>query len=301
MPTQLALAPVGAGKTEHVLAQIDALTADNPFATVWVLLATERQVNAFRRRLIEEIGEQGVFFNVQFFTFYELYARILDIAGQPTRKLDYAAQVRLLRVLAGRLAERGDLAAFAAIAEKPGFLSVLAEFIDELKQGLATPETFASVTAATFGGRDKDAALARLYDAYQARLRAHDVVDREGEGWLALEALAQHPKLCKHVDLLVVDGYDQFTPLQAGLVAGLAAQVGQTLVTLTTVPQREQTVGRRFADAQQTLQTAHDRANVPLHVDTLTRPDAEQRHPALQHLADTIFRPDALPAKLRMH
>ncbi|MEO0565936.1 MAG: hypothetical protein AAF125_27750, partial [Chloroflexota bacterium] len=105
MPARTVLAPVGAGKTEYALAQIAEVTTQTPFARVWVLLATDRQTSEFRNRLIQENRDRSVYFNVEFFTFPALYDRVLNLAGQPARKLSEPARLRLIRTLAERLVE----------------------------------------------------------------------------------------------------------------------------------------------------------------------------------------------------
>lgn len=291
MGAELLLAPVGAGKTEQALATISRVADDKPFAKVWVLLATERQINEFRKRLIEHNAARQVVFNVEFFTFYDLYNRILDAAGQPTRQLGEAARIRLLRVLAKRLVQDGRLDVYQKIASKAGFVRTLADFFYELKQDIIEPEQFFAVTQQIFGERQKDKELAALYDEYQSRLREHDIVDREGQGWLALAQLRQDKMLHRDVDLVVVDGYDQFTPLQAQMLAYLSERVGETLVTLTDVPAREETVGRRFKEARTTLQETYRNLEVELNI-RQSSGQIELRHPDLQHLAENIFRLD---------
>ncbi|MEM6529209.1 MAG: UvrD-helicase domain-containing protein, partial [Chloroflexota bacterium] len=297
MSIELLLAPVGAGKTEQALERIVWQSEHTPFARIMVLLATERQVNEFRNRLIDYTAEKPVFFNVEFFTFYDLYTRILEAAGQPTRSLAEAARLRLLRVLIQRLVDSGELEVYSKIASKPGFVRIVANFIYELKQAIIEPQQFSDITDELLGQRQQDTELALIYHTYQNRLREHDIVDREGEGWLALARLEQDKTLHTDVDLLVVDGYDQFTPLQAQIVALMAERVGEVLVTLTTVPEREATVGKRFVQAQQALQRACDAYQMPLAIRKITG-QVEQRHSDLQHLADSIFRLGAatLPA-----
>ena len=65
------------------------------------------------------------------------------------------------------------------------------------------------------------------------------------------------PKLAAGVDLLIVDGYDQFNHLQAKLLALLGGQVRDAVITLTTVPGREATIGRRFQQALDSLMDAY--------------------------------------------
>ncbi|MBC7871916.1 MAG: hypothetical protein H7Y09_13815, partial [Chitinophagaceae bacterium] len=67
MPARIVLAPVGAGKTEVALNQLITTLEAQPFARVWVLLASKRQEDAFRQRLIEWNPARKIYFNVEFF------------------------------------------------------------------------------------------------------------------------------------------------------------------------------------------------------------------------------------------
>ncbi|MBC7809784.1 MAG: hypothetical protein H7175_01485, partial [Burkholderiales bacterium] len=301
MPPGLLLAPVGAGKTEFALEQIVATAQAQPFAPIWVLLPTERQKDAFRQRLIERpsgqgtAAQRGVYFNIEFFNFYELYIRLLDMAGKPPRHLDYradTARFRLLRTVLRGLKRDGQLRVFAQIADKPGFVSVIADFIYELKGNVIPPEVFEAAAATR---TEKDRELARIYSAYQSLLIEHNIVDREGQGWVALEAAHKNYDLGADVALLVVDGFDQFTVLQARLVALLASRAQNALLTLTVVPGREGTVGRRFWQAQDRLLTTFlDEMGEELTMMQSARLGVERRPSPLLYLANQIFHPEAM-------
>lgn len=280
------LAPVGAGKTEQALATLCRTLDNKPLARVWVLLATARQQTAFRRRLIDYDDGRSLYFNIEFFNFYDLNRRLLNLAGVPSRCLNETARYSLLRAEIARLHAAGELSYFGGIALTPGFIRIVAELIYELKQNLINPEAYADAARAT--DRPKDRELSLIYGAYQAALKRSDLVDREGEGWLALETVRAQPRLPQTVDLLIVDGYDQFTPVQASLLAELARRTDETLITLTTVPGREQTVGRRFARALDALR----QYSPHLQIDSL--PGVPARiHPDLSHLIAQVFAPDA--------
>jgi ATP-dependent helicase/DNAse subunit B len=286
-PATLLLAPVGAGKTETAITRLLDTITDQPFANVWVLLASERQIHNFRDRMIAQRPERRVFFNVEFFNFYTLYEHLLEIAGKPQRCLSEPARLSLLRHMLVEMKTAGELPVFGEIAETPGFTRVAANFIFELKQNTFHPEDFTALAQTP-----KDAELARIYDAYQAQLQQHDLVDREGEGWLALDEIQAQPDLCRDVDLLIVDGYDQFTISQARLLALLASRAGQTLMTLTTVPGRDQTIGRRFNRARERLYQTFKDEGQALSVEHINYA-VEDRHPALRHLVENIFQQDA--------
>ncbi|HLA42097.1 MAG TPA: hypothetical protein VJZ27_01605, partial [Aggregatilineales bacterium] len=67
---------------------------------------------------------------------------------------------------------------------------------------------------------------------------------------------------------LAVDGFDNFTPLQATLLAALAQQVEDTRLTLTYDKKREQTVMRIFAHTLERLQSIYPEWQVSDHVRT---------------------------------
>ncbi|MFO7321784.1 MAG: PD-(D/E)XK nuclease family protein [Chloroflexota bacterium] len=284
-PTQLQLAPAGAGKTEYALKRLVEASIRHPFGKKWVLLPTERQAHAFRRRLLDMDPSRHTFFNVEFLTFYSLYSRLLDAAGRPHRCLDEAARFRLVRLVAQALAREGELNVFAGIATTPGFVRVVADFIYELKQNLIEPETFLAQAQTV-----KDHDLGLLYARYQALLGARDLVDREGMGWLALDTLRNMPALATDVDLFLVDGFDQFSVVQARITALLGGRARESVITLTTVPGQEQVIGRRFQRALERLEAMHALEGQPLEVEELDVAAQDRRHPALRHLVDSLFR-----------
>jgi ATP-dependent helicase/DNAse subunit B len=212
MSKRILLAPVGSGKTEYVLTHLaDALT-NTPFAKVWVVLATKRQEDAFRQRLAEWDNKRDVFFNVEFFNFYELYQRILDRQGFPYRLIGEHSRLRILREVIADV-ER-SLKVFHTIVDKPGFLRITADFVAELKQNEINPYLLAKAAQ-----NPKDVDLSIIYTAYQHYINQYDLVDQEGQGWLAVKALREDQNLVADLNLLIVDGFDQFTPVQENLLA----------------------------------------------------------------------------------
>lgn len=269
MALTLLAAPMGAGKTETVIERICAFKASNPLARVWVIRATARQEAAFRERLLLKGGTRAVF-NVEFFDFYTLYRRILLMSGTPGRPLNEMARAGLIRALLRTL----ELKHYDRIRELPGFVRIVGAFLYELKQ-----RRIASEVLARAADDDRLRDLAVIYSAYQNLLQMHNLIDREGEGWLALEALDARPDRLREVALLAIDGFDQFNPVQAALVIALGRQVDTALVTLTDVPDRAATIGRRFERARMQLERA---AGGPLpRIAPAPRSGDAERDPAL--------------------
>ena len=294
MTTELLLAPVGAGKTDRALAALVETLRQDPFAKIWVLLPTLRQEDAFRQRLIDYDPGRQIYFNVEFFNFYTLYARLLDMAGQPQRELDNSARLRLLRGILSRLLQDGELELYERIADKPGFVEVVAGFIYELKQNVNSSRRFHGLSGAS---RKRPRLIYHLcgISGYITEIWAGRPGRRRvvGAGFGGERTVPDH--LVRDVALLVVDGFDQFNPLQLQLLTLLASRTSRTLVTLAQVVGREQTVGRRFEEARKQLFAMHDSFGVPVVEISITALDNDTRTPALHYLAENSFLPVSTP------
>ena len=282
--------PAGSGKTSYVIDRILKAEEAAFWNEIWVLLPTRLQTEAFRDKLLSNAALSTVF-NIRFFEFYELYDTVLDLAGSPQRTIRGAASDRILQHVIDDLQVRDELPYYARIADRPGFVGLVSGFIKELKQGLVLPEDFSEI-ASTRAEKDRD--LARIYSEYQGFLMQSDLVDRDGAGWVAVAELRRNPELARHVRLLVVDGYDSFTPLQIELLTALAGQVDETLLTLTYEEHRAGDAARVFAQTRDKLLQAGEWA-VEQHEISAQLP----RSGSLAHLERNLFalHPQAAPAE----
>ena len=286
--TEILLAPPGAGKTQFALQQLCEVLETDGWPQVWVLLPNGLQKQSFRQRLFARRGERELFLNLSFFRFNELAQRLLQISGSPARMAGQAGRQGMLRTLLNDLARAGELQVFGGIADTPGLLRAVGDFLDELQRNLVTPEAFA---AAADSERDRE--LARIATRYRAYLSRHGYQDREGANWLARKALGDVAvqRELAHVDFLLVDGFDQFSPLQASTVVQLANCVRRSLITLPAAPGREEGVGEHFLQSLTLLQQYSP--HQPQVVSLPTRPQAQRR--GLQQLVAKIFRQEGQP------
>lgn len=285
MPANLYLAPVGADKIATVVASLRAALGrgGQTLPSVWVLTANRRQQLSFRGQLLSRYPQDQTFFNIEFFSFYTLYERLLNLAAQPARKIATATQLALLRSLAERMQAERQLRYFQQIAQTRGFIEILADLINELKQNRVDDEKFAQEAIS-----DKDRDLAALYQLYQKTLKEQNLVDIEGEGWLALATLRDKPHIVGAVQRVIVDGFDQYTLVQARLLAQLARAAPQVDITLTALPAASQAFSRRSPLARQRLEDAFDELGIKLQVETLAEKDSE-RHEDLWRLGQLLF------------
>jgi ATP-dependent helicase/nuclease subunit B len=258
--TRLLLAPAGHGKTQFVIEQIRFVLASEPLSPVIVIVPNSIQAAGFRQRLCASGGALGV----DVHTFHTLYAELLTRAGQPIPLLTDPVRIRLLRSIVDDLCERGRLPSpdgrgvggegiryFAALRDKPGFIALLRNTIEELKRARITPDLF-TASVKEMGARLEEIAL--IYSAYQVWLQKQNWADNEGRGWLAAIALESKPALFADTRLLSVSGFDEFNPTQLKVLSLLANRVKETLITLTgDVDNPQRAAHHRFHRAQQAI------------------------------------------------
>ena len=244
---RLLLAPAGHGKTQFVIEQIRATLASEPLSPVIVIVPNSIQAAGFRQRLCASGGALGV----EVHTFHTLYAELLIRAGQPIPLLLDPVRIHLLRSIVDDLCERSAMTHFAALRDKPGFIALLRNSIEELKRARIFPDDF-SVSVKGLGARLEE--IARVYSAYQDWLQKQNWADNEGRGWLAAIALESNSTLFADTRYLAVSGFDEFNPTQLAVLSLLAKRAKVTLITLTGDIENSQRVAHhRFHRAQQAI------------------------------------------------
>ena len=246
MTPRLLIAPAASGKTQHAIDRLRAIKASDPFAPVTVILPNQIQLAEFRRRLAQAGGAIGV----ELLTFHLLYAELLTHVDQRRARLTDSLQIRLLRQIVDRLCAEQRLPYYAALRDKPGFIALLRDTIEELKRARIDPIAF---HGAVIGLGPRLEELAAIYTAYQDWLLREDWADAEGQGWLAAIALEDHPPLGSDTRLLIVNGFDEFNPTQLGVLTILAQRAQETLITLTGDLDRARLAHRRFDRARQAI------------------------------------------------
>lgn len=280
MPNFLYLAPAASGKTAYVLNLVREV-ARGLDATPHVIVPSHLQVRAWRHRLAEAGGAIGV----RILTFDNLYAECLGLAGEIYTELSEPVQYRLIRAVVDEAA----LDHFSPLRASPGFIQILEQLIGELKAARIWPETF-SHAVTVLGDEPRLRELATIYTAYQSRLQARAWADRAGQAWLAVEALEERAlNVARDWPLVVVDGFDSFTPVQLALLEVLAGRVNDLIVTLTGSVDRSSRplVHRRFDDTRRQLEETLGLQAIPLPL------QLRRAAPVLTHLEANLFRGQA--------
>ncbi|NLI08736.1 MAG: hypothetical protein GX457_16855 [Thermotogaceae bacterium] len=241
MTTNLIIAPPAAGKTAKCIDHIIALHKERPLAQVWVIVPNPQKAAYFKFRLAEAGGGMGV----RVGAFRNFYQEILEENGSFSPVITPAVSHRLIQEIVREAFAAGELMHYAAIKDKPGFLSVLRDAFAELRSSMVNPSAFLEYTRKASPARRE---LAILYDRFLARLEALGWVDAEGQAWQAIEALENNPALASRLSLVIADGFTSFTASQRQFLKRLSQQADRLVITLTgEVGSTRQVDGRSLA------------------------------------------------------
>ncbi len=226
MTTNLIIAPPAAGKTAACINRILAVHKEQLLAQVWVIVPNPQKAAYFKYRLAEAGGGMGV----RVGAFRTFYKEILEEQGSFAPVITPALSHRLIQETVRKAYGAGELTHYAAIKDKPGFLSVLRGAFAELRSAIVRPSAFLEYTREAYPARRE---LAILYDRFLARLETIGWTDAEGQAWLAIEALESNPELASHLSLVIADGFTSFTAAQRHFLKLLGQQAGELVITLT--------------------------------------------------------------------
>lgn len=254
MPLEVSAAPVAAGKSAWLIAQLRraATAGQTPLAGV----ATTRQAQQLRQRLATAGGALGA----HFFTFDELYTAILNFTGDAHTEVHRAARQRLLRAAVDELAGAGALPFYAALVARPGFIATLERLHFELSGANIRPAAFAAALT-QLAAPSRLTELAAIFARYATLLAANGWTDRAGLGALALAALQRQP-LTLPWSPVFVDGFDSFTVVQREIIAALTAPT--TVLLIRPGSAEAEAMHRLFAETNARLSERLQAAVQPL-------------------------------------
>ncbi|MEZ6045622.1 MAG: AAA family ATPase [Planctomycetaceae bacterium] len=231
----------GAGKTARLLEEyrsaIKSATLEQRIPRLLWLTPTLRSRELIQRQLFEGSQIKGCF-APNILTFDQFAELILRHSSEPVRFLSDTAKRLVVRTLIDQQQEAGQLTHYRSIAHTEGYLELACQFISELKRDEIWPERFLETCDIHLKGRLKDRELGELYLAYQNFLNqpagsSVKLYDMEGRFWSARDALERGEfGPFTTFDLIVVDGFTDFTFTQYKILEQLANRAKRMIVSL---------------------------------------------------------------------
>ncbi|QDU49652.1 PD-(D/E)XK nuclease family protein [Gimesia panareensis] len=257
---QILTGTAGSGKTDHLLDEYrralqSGLERQCPGKTLW-LSPTIRS----RRQVLDRLPgpDLPICFAPNVYTFEAFAETILKSLDEPIQTLPELSKRYLLRSIVDDLISAGQISYFGSIAGSSGFLDLISSFISELKREEIWPEDF-SRACGQIGSdsQQKDQELSLIYRRYQVALHEMRRYDSEGRFWSARTALQDGMwGPLSEFDLIVLDGFADFTHTQYEILELLAARTKKLCISLPL--EQETRRGDLFAKslvARQILET----------------------------------------------
>jgi len=278
MPVTLLRCPPGGDRVQVVATLLRRAQAEaaQPVPRIWLLLSSVEQQAFWRQRLLEQRAGRALG-GLQVLRIDRLPGRVLQLLGQPQRRLSALMRRKLLRQLLDEMLAAGQLPTFGGSAGTAGFVTIAARQLDELQRQGISPSALAAAAQ-----NDKDREIAAIFRRYQDALQQGNFCDRAGEWQAATEALRAASFMGPAH--LLHDGIDPPSPVQAQLLAQLAAISQQAHFVLPTH-------ATGAAAAQASLQRALSALDIPQRLRSWTG-GASRHHIELQQLRRSLFSAD---------
>ena len=229
----LVLGKAGSGKTHLVLQKFLHYVDEHKEDNVIFILPTHSQVEHLRDHILRASEYKG-YLDTGLVTFSGLANRILDhVDSSPLWKPINESEKDLVLSSVLRVA---DTSYFSEVSGYAGFKSAFLDFIREIKENSLVPPAFKDVLKKIQTGKRhsplnlKCNELVTLYDRYQQTLNKNSFVDKED--LLAQAQLHLNKNLFSKVELLLVDGFHDYTQLELKLLEELTSLVSNVYITL---------------------------------------------------------------------
>ena len=288
---ELLASPPGTGKTHHCIEifREEILKSKGGIESRSFFVLPSREHAERIQNLILRKEVAGLF-NVHILTINELVARLVG-SSQGSRPTDSIRRSVIRAIL-----EEGDFPYFQAVKELPGFHALLADAVKEFKSNLLSIADFERraqmlLKNPAFKLRYKDFSI--LLKKYEARLEALGLSEVEDE----IRDLSGKNAPEESMDLVIFDGFYDFTLAQRRLLLAVAKTAQRVVVTLTVGTDFE----RRSELFYYSLKTREFLKSAGFKEKKLPAKNHRVRNEALLFLEKNIFlespKPQAAPPK----
>ncbi|HEY6045353.1 MAG TPA: PD-(D/E)XK nuclease family protein, partial [Pyrinomonadaceae bacterium] len=245
---------------ERLLARCAEYVAKGETDRLLYIAASHPLLDLATEKVLDGKHGRGVWGEFPFYLFRGFVRRILTSAGEPLPprvpidREELPLRLSLISQIIKQLAEAGKLKAIRRIANRDGCVNTIASLIGELQRAGKTAEEFlaavetraeesqiSGLTAPRAGLNlqiDFDREVGLVYEKYSQALDRFGFTDDDADQLRALQILrdgvgqaASLPWL-KDVDLLVLDGFFDFTPVQGEIMRRLIPAIPNVIVNV---------------------------------------------------------------------
>jgi ATP-dependent helicase/DNAse subunit B len=269
---QIWLGPLLGNNRARLIERCSALVSQNKANSFLYLAASHPLLEIVTQGILDGDKNRGVWGELPVYLFRGFVRRILSTAvdekGQalsrrvPIDQEELPLRRSLISQILSRLTASGQLKAIGPLANRDGCVNTIATLIGEIERAAKSPGELHRII--TERGRDLDAdsagrqgegtrpesspparqidfdrEVALIYATYRNLLDAHQLTEADADSLRALAVLNGELDECSvqipwlaDVELLVLDGFFDFTPVQGEILRRLIPQIPEVIVNL---------------------------------------------------------------------
>ncbi|HEV8367682.1 MAG TPA: PD-(D/E)XK nuclease family protein [Pyrinomonadaceae bacterium] len=254
------LGPLLGNNRAHLIERCSNLVANGQSHKFLYLAASHSLLEVVTEDLLDGARNPGVWGELPVYLFRGFVRRILSSAiddeGRslrprlPIDREELPLKRSLIAQILARLKQAGKLKAIAPLAGREGCVNTIATLIGEIQRAAKSPaevstiistrtQDLAQVSDSIVSQIDFDLEVALIYSTYCELLQRNDLTENDADQLRALAALRgeidghniQLPWLA-NIELLILDGFFDFTPIQGEILRELIPHIPETLVNL---------------------------------------------------------------------
>jgi len=253
MPREIWLGPVLGTNREKLLARCAEYVAKGETDRLLYIAASHPLLDVATKTILDGNNARGVWGEFPFYLFRGFVQRVLSSAATETPRVpidreELPLRHSLISQIIKQLADAGRLPAMKRLANRDGCVNTIATLIGELQRACKTAAEFAAIVES----RDADLAVqsprskaqspkiqldfdrdvALIYSKYEEALARFGFTDEDADQLRALQIMRSDSAWLPNIDLLVLDGFFDFTPVQGEMLRLLIPQIPNVIVNL---------------------------------------------------------------------
>ena len=306
------LGPLLGNNRAHLIERCADLVADNQSHKFLYLAASQPLLEVVTDGILDGTRNRGVWGELPVYLFRGFVRHVLTTAINeqgnglvprlPIDREELPLKRSLIAQILARLKTTGRLKAIAPLAGREGCVNTISTLIGEIQRAAKTPEEVTAIIASrtedftqrfdSSGSQiDFDNEVALIYSTYCELLQRHNMTENDADQLRALTVLRgieidgskAHLPWLANVEILLLDGFFDFTPIQGEILRELIPRVPETLVNLNYDPRNPEI----FAPFRETVE--HLSAVAPFEIRETT--DVRETTGALSKLRERLFNP----------
>lgn len=247
------LGPVLGTNRERLLSRCAEYVARGETDRLLYIAASHPLLDLATQTVLDGKNSRGVWNEFPFYLFRGFVRRVLSSGAAPASSVpidreELPLRHSLISQIIKQLADAGQLPAIKRLANRDGCVNTIATLIGELQRAGKTAEEFTAIvetraaesavqspTSNAQGSSsqfDFDRDVSLIYSSYSNALARFGLTDANADQLSALHVLRGDSTWLDNIDLLVLDGFFDFTPVQGEMLRLLIQRIPKVIVNI---------------------------------------------------------------------